>query len=194
VETEIIGENLKMKLVFLLEESSMEETLNIILPKILSENTEFLCIPYEGKSNLQKSIPIKLRNWQEPNVKFVIVQDKDSDDCHELKNELKEIAKKCKREDTLIRIVCSELESWFLGDLTAVEKAFNIDLSKKKNKALYRNPDKIQNAKQELKNLIPIYQPISGSQRIAANMDINGNNSKSFNVFVEGIKRISVLL
>ena len=139
---------------------------------------------------MQKSIPIKLRNWQEPNVKFVIVQDKDFNDCYELKNELKEIAKKCNREDALIRIVCSELESWFLGDLPAVEMAFGIDLSKKKNKAIYRNPDNIQNAKQELKNLIPMYQPISGSQRIADNMDINNNKSKSFNVFVNGVKRI----
>jgi hypothetical protein len=56
-------------------------------------------------------------------------------------------------------------------------------LSKKKNKVIYRNPDKIQNAKQELKNLIPAYQPISGSQKIAYCMDINGNKSDSFNCF-----------
>jgi hypothetical protein len=180
-----------MKLIFLLEERSMAETLKIILPKILSEGVEFLCIPHEGKSDLQNSISRKLQTWKETNAKFVIVHDNDSSDCKKLKRELVNLAKNCKREDTLVRIVCPELESWFLGDLSAVEKAFNVNLAKKKNKAIYRYPDKIQNAKQELKKLIPMYQPILGSQSIALNMDIDSNKSRSFQVFVEGVRRIS---
>ncbi|MDR0516847.1 MAG: DUF4276 family protein [Fibromonadaceae bacterium] len=179
-----------MKLIFLLEELSAKETLNVLLPKILPKEVEFLCISHEGKSDLQRSIPIKLRNWQEPNVKFVIVHDKDSNDCIKLKAELKNIAKNCKREDALVRIICSELESWFLGDLAAVEKSFGINLSEKKNKAIYRNPDNIQNAKQELRKLIPQYQQISGSRKIASEMSLSDNKSRSFLVFIEGIMKV----
>ena len=179
-----------MKLIFLLEERSTTETLNIILPKILPNEVEFLCIPHEGKSDLRNSIPRKLQAWKEPDVKFVIVLDNDLNDCKILKTELKETAKNCNREDTLVRIICSELESWFLGDLTAIEKAFGIDLSKKRNKAIYRNPDNIQNAKQELRKLVPLYQQISGSKKIAVEMSLSVNKSRSFQVFVEGVLRV----
>ena len=49
-----------MTLVFLLEERSMKEFLDILLPKILPENVGFRTIPHEGKSDLEKSIKTKL--------------------------------------------------------------------------------------------------------------------------------------
>jgi hypothetical protein len=179
-----------MKLIFLLEELSAKEALDIILPKILPKGVEFLCIPHNGKSDLRISIPRKLQSWTEPNVKFVIVLDNDLNDCKKLKTELKETARSCNKEDTLVRIICPELESWFLGDLAAVERAFGVDLSKKKNKAIYRNPDNIQNAKQELRKLIPQYQQISGAKRIAFEMSLGENKSRSFRVFVEGVGKV----
>ncbi len=42
------------KLVFLLEEVSAKEFLNGILPKILPPEIDFRCIPFEGKSDLEK--------------------------------------------------------------------------------------------------------------------------------------------
>jgi hypothetical protein len=178
------------KLVFLLEEESMSKVLENILPKILPTDIKFQCVPHKGKSDLHKSIPIKLRAWNEPNVSFVVVHDKDSWDCIKLKNELSKLARTNKRPDTLIRIVCTELESWFLGDISSIEKAFKIDLSHKKNKALFRNPDNIANAKEELKKLIPLYQQISGSDNISKHMNISNNTSHSFHVFISGVKYI----
>jgi hypothetical protein len=178
------------KLVFLLEEQSMKETLEYILPLIFPNNIPFLCIPHEGKSDLQKSIPRKLLRWRDPDVKFIVVHDQDSADCIGLKRLLLSLAAEGRRSDTLIRIVCTELESWFLGDMRAVEKAFNIDLKHYKNKALFRNPDSIQDAKQELKKLAPKYQQVSGSQSISKFMDIENNRSHSFNVFISGIKKL----
>jgi uncharacterized protein YktA (UPF0223 family) len=175
------------KLVFLLEETLAKQVLDLILPKILPEDVLFQCVPYQGKSHLQKSIPRIIPGWCEPNVRFVVLHDKDSNDCKKLKIELKKLVSQ--RTDTLIRIVCSELESWFLGDLNAVEHAFNVNLSKKKNRRLYQMPDDIANAKQELKKLVPSYQQISGSQRIAKHLDIENNKSKSFQVFVDGIRK-----
>ena len=123
------------KIVFMLEESSAKELLDVLIPKIISLNDfTFLCIVHEGKSHLRKSIQRKLCAWKEPNVQFVILHDKDSSDCLILKKELISLVEKSNRTDTLIRIICTELESWYLGDLEAVEKAFSVDLSKKKIK------------------------------------------------------------
>ena len=96
-----------MKLVFLLEEKSMKCFLDGILPKILPEDVTFQTIPHSGKSDLQKSIRIKLSAWNEPDVKFVIVQDQDSNNCRELKMQLLQICNGTKR-DVLIRIACHE--------------------------------------------------------------------------------------
>ena len=94
-----------MKLVFLLEEESMKHFLDGILPKILPPDVGFITVPHEGKSDLQKSVPIKLRAWKEPGVKFVIVQDQDTGDCRELKRKLVELCGDTTQE-VLIRIAC----------------------------------------------------------------------------------------
>lgn len=67
--------NYDYNLVFLLEESSMKEMLELLLPRILPDNINYLCIPHESKSDLEKSIPRKLKAWNSPNTKFVIVRD-----------------------------------------------------------------------------------------------------------------------
>jgi hypothetical protein len=178
------------KFVFLLEEPSMKEVLDVILPQILPANFSFVCIPHSGKTHLAKSIKSKITGWREPDVQFVIVHDQDAMDCVSLKENLFILADEANRPDTLIRIVCTELESWFLGDFDAIERGFNIKLAKKKNMALYRNPDKIANAKQELRRLVPADQQINGSRSIAQCMTIKMNKSKSFQVFIAGVRRL----
>lgn len=178
-----------MKLVFLLEEKSMKFFLDGILPKILPENVAFITIPHEGKSDLQRSIPKKLRGWNEPDVKFVIVQDQDANDCMVLKQKLLEIC----GEDThekMIRIACHELEAWYFGDLEAVSRAYNKDLSAIGRRTMYRIPDDIINPKDELKRFLPEHQQISGAKRIAEYINVNNNSSTSFNVFVNGVRRL----
>lgn len=64
-----------MTLVFLLEEASMKAVLDIILPQILPESVTFRTIPHCGKSDLEASIPHKLKAWSEPDTRFVIVRD-----------------------------------------------------------------------------------------------------------------------
>jgi uncharacterized protein YktA (UPF0223 family) len=195
METRFVGllarVNKMKKLIFLLEEQSMKETLENILSLIIPKDISFLCIPHEGKADLQKSIPRKLLQWREPDVQFIIVHDQDSSECRELKKALISLVPDEKRADTLIRIVCTELESWFLGDLQAIEKAFSINLKNQKNKALFRDPDTIQNAKQELKKLAPKYQQVSGSQSISKFMNIAENKSHSFQVFISGVKKLN---
>ena len=121
--------NQDYELVFLLEERSMKELLEVLLPRIIPETVTFKCIHHEGKQDLEKSIPRKLKAWKTAG-RFVIIRDQDSGDCVEIKNNLKNLSNKSGRSDTLIGIVCHELESWFLGDLAAVEKAFELKTGK----------------------------------------------------------------
>jgi uncharacterized protein YktA (UPF0223 family) len=183
------GGVLLMKLVFLLEEKSMKYLLDGILPGILPKNVSFITIPHEGKTDLEKSIPKKLKGWNEPDTKFVIVQDQDSNDCMALKQTLKELSEGTQRT-VLIRIACHELESWYFGDIEALEKAYGRKLGSICHKSKYRVPDNIINPKQELKKIIPEHQQISGAKRVAAYMNIEKNSSKSFQVFIQGVQKI----
>ena len=178
-----------MNIVFLLEEKSMKALLDIVLPKILPPYVDLYTVPHEGKSNLQKSIPHKLKAWNIPDTKFVIVQDQDSNDCRTLKQKLLDLCSGYGKE-CLVRIACHELEAWYFGDLSAVENAYGVKLDKYKRKSTYRIPDAIENPKDELRKMIPQHQQISGARRIGEFMDIQKNKSESFQMFVAGVQAL----
>lgn len=179
-----------MKIVFLLEEPSMKEVLNILLPKILPDNVFFQIVPHQGKSDLRKSIPNKLRNWNEPDVKFVVLQDQDLNDCRVLKQDLKTL---CDENKTGVQvcIACKELEAWYLGDLSAVERAYDINLSKARTK--FKIPDAVDSPKERLYELLrgKGHSQISGARRIATYMNVSENLSESFNFFVSKVQKMA---
>lgn len=178
-----------MKLVFLLEERSTKVLLDILLPQVLPPGVTFITIPHEGKSDLRKSISAKLKGWTESDVRFVIIQDQDANDCRLLKRDIQKLCEDSGRE-VLIRIACHEMEAWYFGDLAAVSDAYGKDLTRLSNKKQYRNPDEIVCPKQELRKLIPEHEQISGARKIAPHMNPEGNTSNSFNVLIKGIKEI----
>jgi hypothetical protein len=181
-------------LIFLLEEPSMKIVLETILPKLIPEHISYICIPHQGKQDLCKSIPKKIKAFNfNPDTKFIIVHDQDSHDCKKLKSELLEICQNAGNKNILIRIICHELESWFLGDLVAVEKAYRLkpeSLSQQQNKTKFRNPDQLNSAKEELRKLVPEYYPGTHSKAIAPYLSLTENKSRSFQVFLDGINKI----
>lgn len=179
-----------MKLIFLLEEQSMKYFLDGLLPRILPAGIQFITIPHEGKSDLQKSLTAKLQGWNEPNVKFVVVQDQDSNDCKELKDKLLALCENSRKE-VLIRIACHELEAWYFGDMDALSHAYGVDLSAAKRKSKYRIPDAIVNPKEELRRLLPEHQQIAGARKIAPVINIANNSSVSFQMFVNGVRKLA---
>lgn len=177
------------ELVFLLEETSIVELLKTIVPSLVPEQVQCRYIPHEGKSDLEKSIPRKLRAWNTPGVQFVVVRDKDQGDCHTVKDRLIELCNQGRRPNTLIRIVCHHVESWYLGDLAAVERAFVLKgIAQRQDQQKFREPDSLSNAEQELRRLVPQYQKIAGSREIAPHLDIDNNRSHSFGVFLSGVR------
>lgn len=179
------------ELVFLLEEPSAQEMLKGFLPKILPQNVNFRTIPFEGKSDLENRLERKLKGYLNPNAKFIVLRDKDAGDCHIIKQRLFTKCQNSGKSDFLIRIACHELESWYLADLYAVETGMNKrGLAKLQNKAKFRSPDQLANAAQELERLVPEYDKVSGSRKIAPCLDPSNTRSHSFMVFVQGVKRM----
>ena len=178
---------------FLLEESSMENLLSIILPKILPDgyelNANCFLRPHQGKSDLKKSIPNKIRLFSDFHIpsKIIIIQDQDSNDCIKLKNSLLELCRKNGICPVLIRISCRELENWYLGDMAAIEKVYpKFKAKSHKYKAKFRNVDNCFGS-HELERIVDKFQKGYASKNIPKYMDLKKNKSNSFNQLISGV-------
>lgn len=180
-----------MKLIFLLEEPSTKHLLDILLPKILPEDVEFQTIPHNGKRDLERSIPRKLRGWNEPgDIRFVILHDQDTQNCVQLKQSLLKLCEGSQRP-VLVRIACQEMEAWYFGDMNAVALAYDKPrLRQISGQRRYRVPDQIPSPKEDLRKLVPEHQQIAGAKRVAPHMNIENNTSESFRQFVSGVRRL----
>lgn len=181
-------------LVILTEEPSAKELLNGLLPRMLPEGMSFRVIPFEGKQDLERQLVKKIRNWLQPNTSFLVLRDQDSGNCLEIKRNLQALCLQAGRPDALVRIVCRELESWYLGDLAAVEAALGLKgIAKQASSNKYRDPDRLNNAADELHRLTQgRYGKISGSLRFGHVLELDGSNrSISFYHFCEAVRRLS---
>ena len=183
------------RVIFLLEEPSMKIFLDGLLPRLFSgwvEGQHFQCIPHEGKSDLDRSIPRKLGAWRIPGDRFVIVRDNDNADCISLKARFQTLCQASGRPETLVRLVCQELESWYVGDLQALAQAFeNPKLNTPALRKRFATPDDWEKPSVEVKRLAPAFQKGSGARAMAACLHETGNLSRSFQVFVAGVRRIA---
>lgn len=162
-----------------------------LLPRVFPE-LNFLCSEYEGKHDLTSSIPSMLRGWRTPGDCFVIVQDNDRQDCQKLKDALRKRCAQGQREDTLIRIVCQELEAWYWGALpTLAEVCGEPQVLKLANKKQFRNPDEIPHPYREIKRRVSAFQKIAGARLMAQHMNPDENRSTSFRVFMRGIAALA---
>jgi hypothetical protein len=179
-------------LVCLLEEPSAKEMLMGVLPRILPKAIQCIYIVFEGKQDLEKQLVRKLKLWLAPNSAFLIMQDQDAADCNKVKANLKKLCCEASKPDTLVRIACHELESYYFGDLNAVEKGLCLrNITMFHNKARYRIPDNIINPSLELKKITDgRYQKVIGSRNIAPHLSLENNTSHSFNVLISGIKNL----
>ncbi|SFX51979.1 DUF4276 family protein [Marinospirillum alkaliphilum] len=180
------------ELVFFLEEPSAKAMLEGLLPRLLDDSISVRYVVFEGKQDLEKRLPRRLRAWQNPGARFVVMRDQDSGDCYEIKRRLTGICEAAGRPDTLVRIACHELESFYLGDLNAVAATIGPKtLAKQQQNAKFRDPDRLNNAAQELKRIARTYQKLAGSRAIGQALSLDQNQSQSFNYLIAGIKRIT---
>lgn len=170
----------------------MDAALRNLLPKLFPEFLEYehwLIIHHQGKSDLERSYPRKMREWLEPEERFMIFRDNDGADCVALKQRL--VSKiPDNAPEYLVRIVCQELEGWFLGDLDAVAAAYPSAARHQSFKSLSKkDPDKLTNASELMKHLTGTQAKVSRASMIAQHMQPANNRSTSFHVFVKGLGR-----
>ena len=171
----------------------------ILLPKILSDEVLFRVYPHQGKQDLEKALKKTVPSISKmPGAKILITRDKDSADCIEVKEKINTIiAGKC-HCDYFMRIICKELESWFLGDLTAIQLAYPkfkpVDYS---NKADCTNVDKITQPNNYLLKIIAAYNDLETlpklevSETVAPLLNLETNKSASFTQTIAAIKKLA---
>lgn len=183
-------------LVFFLEEPSARAFLEQFVPRILPEaEVVTRYIVFEGKQDMDKRLLRRMRGWLEPDSLFVVLRDQDSSDCVQLKNRLLQTCREAGRAaQTLVRIACRELESWYLGDLAAVERGLGVQgLSRQQGKRKFRNPDHLGSPSQELLKLTSQrYQKVRDSRALGKELglDLATNQSASFRAFLVGMREL----
>jgi integrase len=187
----------------LVEEPSMEAALKVLLPKILVD-CSFEIHPHQCKQDLLKHLAKRLRGyakWIPKNWRIIVIVDRDNDDCKNLKARLEQIALEAnlktrtsaQRSDWTVvnRIAIEELESWYFGDWTAVQKAYPKVVQTIPYKAKYHNPDHIKGGTWEAFEKILQragyfaggLRKIESVKQIAQYMVPKKNKSHSFRVF-----------
>lgn len=200
-----------MHIKFFLEEPSAEETLKYLLPKILLKDVSYEFHTFQGRDEMLKELPKRLKGeqWIPDNWRIVVLIDEDRRDCHELKAYLEKAAYEAgfvtKSSATpngdfqiVNRIAVEEIEAWFFGDVEALYAAYPKISRNLHAKAKFRNPDAVPGGTSEaLERLLKeknYYTPKERlrkpevAQNIAQHMEPNRNRSKSFQVFLEGLK------
>lgn len=200
-----------MHIKFFLEEPSAEVALRYILPKILSLDVICIFHAFEGKDDMLEELPklMKGHQWIPDDWRIIVLIDEDRKDCHDLKAYLEKAAHDAgfatkssaiPNQDFQVvnRIAIEELEAWFFGDVDALHAAYPKISTNLQSKVKFRNPDAVTGGTDKaLEDLLKqkkyykreerAHKP-DVAQNIAQHMEPNRNRSKSFQVFVEGLK------
>lgn len=197
-----------MYIEFLVEEFSAKVLLEILLPRILSSEYEWKIHHFQGKTDLLKRVPNLLRGysqWIPPDYRFVVLVDRDRDDCRVLKTQLEDIATNAgfitkarannKAFQVLNRIVIEELEAWLFGDIEAICTAYPGVPITLTQQARFRNSDEIKGGTCEaLEQVLQAaghhpggLEKARAAREIAQYMNPKVNKSPSFQTFYSGL-------
>jgi hypothetical protein len=194
-----------MHIEILVEEQSMEETLKILLPHILPAETTYRILNFQGKKNLLRQLPARLRgySWITEDYRIVVLIDEDRQNCLALKQQMEEAAQQAglstktiagdTRFQVLNRVVVEELEAWFLGDIEALRQAYPRLPESLPQK--FNNPDAVSGGTWEaLERTMQRhgyfkggYLKVEAARAISPHMDPARNRSRSFQVFRDGL-------
>jgi len=187
-----------MHLELLVEEPSMEAALGELLPRIVPGHS-YRVHAHQGKPDLLRKVEQRLRAYARmawPDLRVVVVVDRDDDDCHALKRRLTDVCVSAGC-DALCRIAIEELEAWFFGDVPAMRAAYPKVPTSLASQAKFRDPDAIAGGTWEaLERVLAragYYRTgmpkVEVARRISVHMDPYKNTSRSFQILVEGLGR-----
>ncbi|MEH2235218.1 DUF4276 family protein [Nostoc sp.] len=192
-----------MHIEFLVEEPSTEVALNFIVPKIIGDTHTLKIHNFQNKDRLLKKLPDRMKayaNFVHDDWRIVILVDEDRSDCQELKKKLcdaSSVVTKHKGNIVLHRIAVEELESWFIGDVTAIRAEYEKIPVSLSQQAKFRNPDTIKGGTwEQLDKILKKYgyetglQKIDFAEKVSPHMDVENNLSRSFQIFRDGLRSI----
>lgn len=199
-----------MYLLCFVEEPSAEAALSLLLPRLLP-GVEFQLLLFQGKADLLKKLPARLRayaDWMPIDWRILVLVDEDRQDCLSLKSQLEQAAfsagllSKSQAAggsfQLLNRIAVEELEAWFLGDAPALRQAYPRLPADFERGRRWRDPDAVNGGTWEaLEQLLQQhgyydtgYAKVEAARKIAGYMQPEHNRSHSFQVFVQGLRAL----
>ena len=193
----------------LVEEPSMEAFLQEVLSRTAGRCT-FNIHAFQGRPDLIGKLQDRLYGykWITRGYRIIILIDRDSDDCYDLKHQLEEMAAKAglisrsrsagRNWQIVNRVVVEELESWYFGDWQAVCCAYPNVPETVPNEPRYRNPEAISGGTWEaFQRILQRHgyfktglRKMEAARAIGSHIDPSRNRSRSFltfyNALVEG--------
>jgi hypothetical protein len=200
-----------MHLEAFVEEPSAEAALKNLLPRLLPPAWNVRYHTFQGKSDLLSKLPSRLRgytHWLPPDWRLLVLVDEDRQDCYALKEQLEHAAERAGLMaktglgtgpvEVLNRIAIEELEAWFLGDVEALVRAYPRVPRTLSKRQRFRNPDQVSGGTWEALEMVlqrAGYYPggmpkVEVAQRVSAHMNPSRNSSRSFQVFVSGVRAL----
>jgi len=138
-----------------------------------------------------KSIPRKLRAWNEPGARFIVVRDNDGGDCLDLKRRLLQLCPSDRHGQIRVRIACQELEAWYFGDVAALAAVYGNGIRRDvAGRARFRDPDAIVQPSRALAAAAPDFQKVSGARAMSLHLSTEGNTSRSFRAFLDAVRTL----
>ncbi|MDQ1295589.1 MAG: hypothetical protein QG608_3474 [Actinomycetota bacterium] len=197
----------------LVEEPSAKVALDLFLPRLLPDGVAFTVHAFEGRHQLLTRLEQRLHGFRHygSDTRILVLIDRDNDDCRALKEALEraaatvglptlaesggpDIIRVCNR------IVCEELEAWFLGDPKALCTAYPKVKPGYASGAKFRDPDAITGGTWEaLLDLLKkagYYRDRARlpkteiARAVAPYLVPDRNTSPSFRAFVDGTRRL----
>jgi hypothetical protein len=179
------------------EEESAKKVFDIILPKLFP-GLDFRVYKHQGKQDLEnalrKTLPVLCKS---PDNRILITRDQNSSDCRLVKQRLKDLIKLNCVSSVMIRIICRELESWFLGDFDALKLTFpRFNPDYYVNKRAFKKVDLLHNPDQHLLKIIPelkgkkYFPKIEMAEKLAPLLNPENNNSESFTNTISGLRKL----
>ena len=203
-----------MHLELLVEEPSMEAFLHAFLPRLLPPDRTFQVHPFQGKGDLLEKVEARLRaysKWLPEDSRVVVLVDRDSADCMDLKEHLEDLAARAglltrtkaagESWQLVVRIAIEELEAWYFGDWDAVRAAYPHAPRNVPGDRRYRNSDSISGGTWEAFERVMQHrgyfrgglQKVEAARAIGACVDGVRSRSKSFQSFCNALEKATGL-
>lgn len=103
------------------EKASVKVFFENIIPDLLPDNASFRIYDHQGKKDLENALKNTLPTISKtPGARVLITRDQDLEDCYRAKENIEKLIQNSCNCAYFIRIICRELEAWYLGDMKAI--------------------------------------------------------------------------